>query len=64
MRKTYIIEITSTDAERDAYIKAEGLNMNNGRFHNDEEAQNFVDGLNKTDTFKYYKQTARIIRII
>ena len=64
MKKTYIVEITSEDSERDLFLKGERIASLNLRLSSDEEAQNFVDGLNETDTFKYYKQTAKIVRII
>ena len=58
MKHTYIIEITSTDDTRDAYLRNSGLNLLRERFHNDQEAEDFVASLNSTSAFKAYNETA------
>lgn len=63
-KKTYIIEITSEDPDRNAFIKEIRINKMNEPFYNREEAQAFCDKLNDTVAFKYYQQTANIIKEI
>lgn len=58
MKHTYIIEITSADDARNEFLKAEGLNLMRERFHNDQEAEAFVQELNSTSAFKHYSETA------
>ena len=64
MKHTYIIEITSTLNARNAYLIAEKVNMLNERFHDRREAQDFCDTLNNTTAFKFYHETAKIVREI
>lgn len=58
MKRTYIIEITSTDDTRDAYLRISGLNLLRERFHNDQEAEAFTAELNNSAAFKAYNETA------
>jgi len=61
MKRLYKLEITSTNAERNAYLKNEHVNIIREWFHSREEAQAFCDTLNNTVPFRYYEETIAIV---
>lgn len=64
MKKTYLIEITSTDPERNNFLKEKRINIMNERFYCLDKANGFCKRLNETEAFRFYKETARVIREI
>lgn len=64
MKHTYIINITSTDTDRNEFLRSEGLNTLNVRFYCRDEAERFCRSLNETESFLFYKETAHITREI
>ena len=64
MKKTYVISVESKDEERNNFLRKNKLDRFTERFFDDAEAEIYIKLLNATDSYKYFKETARIERKI
>lgn len=62
MVKTYFIEFTSEDEERNKLLTEKGIKVIDFRCR-EEEIEHFINGFNNTDTAKHFKTTAKIIKV-